>query len=100
MLGSGEWGCPFEALTVHYDDMDFERIAVKMTDWEATKPMFGELRAYTGRCAKKENGVIHPLKHEVSIYAYHFELSKRKKIRFIELPDCPNLHVFALSVGY
>ncbi|SDL69808.1 hypothetical protein SAMN05216191_10510 [Paenibacillus jilunlii] len=99
-LGCGEWGCPFESLIVHYEDMDSEQLPVKVTDWEATKPMFSESAAYSGRCAKNENGVIQPLNHKVFIYAYHFELTKRKKIQCIELPDCPNLHLFALSAGY
>ncbi|AIQ31437.1 hypothetical protein P40081_27190 [Paenibacillus sp. FSL P4-0081] len=100
ILGCGEWGCPFESLIVHYEDMDSEQISVKVTDWEATKPMFGESSIYSGRCAKNENGVIQPLNHKVFIYDYHFKLTKLKKIQYIELPDCSNLHLFALSAGY
>ena len=98
LLGCCEYGNFTDYFNISYHDGDDEKILVSLTDsWECN-PKFGEAVALRVREVEKR-GVEVIAKEEVhGIYACEYRLCKKKRLKSIHLPDCPNMHLFAITL--
>jgi hypothetical protein len=97
ILGCAEWGNFSDTLAVEFDDGDTEVIKIEFTDW-ANIPVFGEKTAWQGQGAERTKDGIHIMNLSLHLFAKPFPIRTEKQVRSIKLPDCPNLHFFAITL--
>ena len=64
------------------------------TDWD-DPPRFGETIAWTGKCMYSSS----ELSKNVRLFAQTLFLPAVVNVESIILPDCPNMHIFSISLG-
>jgi hypothetical protein len=97
VLGCAECSNYSGRMPILYQDGVTEEIPLALTDW-SFQPVFGETTAWVGKGAERVDGEVLPLSYEVHLYAQCYALKHDGVLMEIRLPDCPNLHVFAVSV--
>ncbi|HEX3048878.1 MAG TPA: amino acid adenylation domain-containing protein, partial [Bacillota bacterium] len=97
ILGCSEWGSFSDNLAIHYVDGRSEALQVKFSDW-LYKPMFGEALAWEGKAVEKIGSSAQLRGGKVYLSAHQYDLQLRSKIDYIQLPDCPGMHIFAISL--
>jgi amino acid adenylation domain-containing protein len=97
ILGCSEWGSFSDKLTIHYVGGQSETLYVKFSDW-LYKPMFGESLAWEGKAVEKIGSGAQLRGGKVYLSAHLYDLKLRNKIDYIQLPDCPGMHIFAISL--
>ncbi len=96
VLGCCEWGSYSEELIVNFVDDTSEILIIKLSDWGIKEPILGDKIAWRGHASKIDSKEeIFP----VNIYAQKLYLNHKKAIKSIELPDCPNMHIFSLTLA-
>ncbi|MCX7920707.1 MAG: amino acid adenylation domain-containing protein [Clostridia bacterium] len=99
LLGCAEMGNFLEQATIKYTDGKTETIPLEYTDWSLTKALFNETVAWVGNGAARQQGRVNVFPFDVKIYAVIRELEHGGTVESVELPYCPNIHIFALSLG-
>lgn len=98
-LGCAEWGDYTEELTLFFDDDSSKKLVVRFTDWYKN-PSFGEKIALKHKAVNtSHNGILEIDKYERYLFAKSYSIPLAKKIKKIKLPICPNIHIYAVSVG-
>ncbi|WP_151734579.1 C39 family peptidase [Paenibacillus tengchongensis] len=97
IIGCAEWGDCTDSLQVVYEDNEVILFPLNITDWAAEKPRFGEEVVWEGICGNKDKEK-EPASMKVYIYDQTIKISKRKKIKEIKLPQCPNIHIFSIEL--
>ena len=99
LLGCAEWGDFTEELTLFFDDGSSKKLVVSFTDWYKN-PSFGEKIALKHKAVyTSHNGILEIDKYERYLFAKSYSIPFAKKIMKIKLPICPNIHIYAVSVG-
>ncbi|WP_127531371.1 hypothetical protein [Paenibacillus kobensis] len=93
LLACGEWGDPKGVLSVRFEDGDVEQITTQITDW-AWPPKFGESIAISLPISRREKLAFVP--EWGNIFAVRFPILRGKQACKLQLPDCPNLHIFSI----
>ena len=98
LLGCAEQGDFCDRMIVEYANGKHEEIFIKFTDW-AGKPIFNETVAWQGEMVERngENVKIFEV-YITSIFANTYFLKCDGILKSIQLPDCPNIHIFAISL--
>lgn len=96
-LGCAEWSNFSDKILIQYADGRSEEAPLEFTDC-CYPPVFGESTAWTGRGTRRNQGVFEPILQEMRLYAKSCPLNTGGEVISIRLPDCPNLHVFAISL--
>lgn len=98
-LGCSEYGSHSEPMLVKYTNGQTEEVALELSDWSLVRPVFRETVAWAGKAAisTKHEG-IQELPFPVFLFAKHGVFCKSGTIESIQLPKCPNIHVFAISL--
>jgi hypothetical protein len=96
-IGCSEWGSFEETITIHYEDGTSQQAAFAFTDWHAETPEYGERIIWQGRTASyfRTNDYSHDGR---KLYQRSIAFDPTKKISSIELPICPNIHLFACNL--
>lgn len=98
ILGCAEWGDFSDNLTIYYTDGYIEKIHLGFSDWcRIVAPVYGEVIAWIGKGAERKENSIQSLTNPTRLYAQKFSIYYQKNIIGIQLPDCPNIHIFAIS---
>ena len=98
-LGCSEFGSHSEPILVKYTDGQTEEVALELSDWVLSHPLFQETVAWTGKGAKcTKNKSIQEMRSPVHLFAKHGVFCKTGTIESIQLPKCPNIHIFAISL--
>lgn len=97
ILGCAEWGSYINSLIIHYMDDQIEEISIKFTDC-LYKPLYGETIAWEGRAVEIVDGNAQLWGSKVYMIAQSYGLKLRKNVKFLLLPDCPGLHIFAITM--
>lgn len=93
-LECSDWGNFTGNLTINFDDNDCENIVLKFSDWYGSgENYYQEEIAWIG-----ENIDCKLERNKSRIYASSYEIKSKKPIRYITLPNCPNMHIFAISL--
>ena len=93
-LAFSVYGPAFENISIEYMNGTKEDIKVGFSRMTAS-PGFDELVAWRGKGVR--NGKI--MQVPLHIFAKRFALNSQKQTKCIHLPDCPRLHIFAISLG-
>ncbi len=96
ILGCAEWGSFSDKIIVNYINGQVEEINVKFTEW-LYKPMYGEIIAWEGNAVERIGDNAQLMGAQVHMIAQKYDLKLRNKIDFLQLPDCPGMHIFAIS---
>lgn len=99
LLATSEFGDTFESIKVFYENGNVQEIYVKLTDFIA-KPVYGETIAWKGKTYWKENknsdfSLRFP---EVYLFSCQYKLLGNSKVKSLLLPNCNNMHVFAITL--
>lgn len=97
VLGCSECSNYSGWMVVHYQDGQTEEIKLGLTDW-CFQPVFGETTAWRGKAAERVGGEVQTLSYEVRLYAQSYDLKQNRMIIELRLPDCPNMHIFAITL--
>lgn len=99
ILGCAELGNHLELIEIEYHDGKIESIPFRFTSWLSANANFKEVIAWTGKGAvRTDNGVeVYPF--PVNLYAQNYNLQHSGEIKSIKLPECPNLHIFAITLA-
>ncbi|WP_157696756.1 hypothetical protein [Brevibacillus formosus] len=97
LLGCSECGSYAERIEILYEDNEVSYIPIQFTDWYL-EPIFGETTAWVGKGVQRKGGEVKILEFPVRLLVQKYELNQRKKILRIKLPDCPNIHIFAMTL--
>ena len=99
-LGCAEWGHYSELLEIHYLDGKVELVPLEFTDWTYPEAHFNEVVVWEGKCAEKDrNGILRKSELKGHLYAYCVRIKENLKLDYIILPDCANIHLFAISLA-
>ncbi|HWT73246.1 MAG TPA: hypothetical protein VN258_00770 [Mobilitalea sp.] len=100
-LGCAEWGHYSELMEIHYLDGTVSRSPLEFTDWSYPDSHFGEYVVWEGACGEKDNdGKLQFSKFlKVHLYASALQLDSGRELDYIGLPDCSNIHIFAITLG-
>ncbi|OPA80593.1 hypothetical protein BVG16_07705 [Paenibacillus selenitireducens] len=99
LLGCSEWGSYKDYFIIIYDDDTFDKILVELYDWtpnslddleylelvQCEKTIFGEI--------VEEN-----ITEKCFIYILSRRINAQKKVKAVKLPECENMHIFALTL--
>lgn len=99
ILGCAEWGNFSERMTLKYADSSERKELLEFTDWDS-EAFFNETIAWTGRGAKRDDTSMKYLDFDVHLFAFEQHISSEGKLSKIVLPDCPYIHIFAVSLGF
>jgi hypothetical protein len=111
LLGCSEYGAFTATITARYSDGVAEAISVGFSSWGSPQPKFGETVAWSGaavdkqptfyRSAAEERRHSGPAENSTVsryLFAKTFPLKHPGRLETITLPDCPNLHLFAIAL--
>lgn len=88
-----------EKLTIVFSNGDSETIEIMFTNW-CKVPCFGERIALKCKAAyKNEMGEIENFANDRYLYGKTYNINPTNKIKLLKLPNCPNIHIYAISLG-
>lgn len=99
VLGCSELGNHSEYMNIRYTDGHVEKVPLEFTSWLSSNKSFGEIIAWTGKGAERTKDTVQVYPFPVHIYAKNYLLQYDGIVSSIELPVCPNIHIFAISLG-
>ncbi|MCG5250364.1 BtrH N-terminal domain-containing protein [Brevibacillus sp. NSP2.1] len=97
ILGCSECGSYTERIEMGYEDNAVSYIPLQFTDW-CMEPIFGETTAWVGKGAVRREGRVERLDFPVRLLVQQYYLNQSRKLQRIKLPDCPNIHIFAMTL--
>jgi hypothetical protein len=100
IIGCAEWGNQSTSIIVNYVGENKIKLPFEISDWSFSEPIFNELLIWKGKSFERtKNGIELINWFKGNIFAQLIKLDKSKKLESIVLPDCGNIHVFALTLG-
>lgn len=97
ILGCAEWSSLVEKIKIYYESGAVESITVEFTDW-VSNPRYSEEIAWTGNAMYRSGDGVHLYNRKMNLFAKEYPLNRGDVIKSIQLPDCPNIHIFAVSL--
>jgi len=96
-LGCSEHGDFIEEVIIQYENGETLKIPISFSDcWR--KPLFNESIAWSGPGGRWTNDEFEPHTNIQRIFAREEIIREQKLIESIKLPECPNMHIFAISL--
>lgn len=100
ILGSSDSNDMLDKLKIRYIDNSEVDVELGLSFYRWSSGSFSsEVLAYSGRLGKIYNDNVVPLPYNGNIYSQIFTLRYDKELESICLPYCPNMHIFAISLG-
>ena len=98
LLGSCEFGSFREDILLYQDDELKQKLQVCFTDW-VLAPEFGEEILWQGKMLIKEGkGYGFSKVYSTHLLGQRYFIQGNHEINKIKLPECPNMHIFAISL--
>jgi len=82
-----------------YENEEEESVLVFSSSFWYPKAHFSEVTAWSGDYAMLINGEFYLEQRKLNIYANRYSIDCNKILKAIVLPDCPDMHVFAISLA-
>ncbi len=98
-LGCSESGNFSEKLLLNFEDKTIEEIKLSLSDFYEEKPFYNEKIARKVTWHNKRINVTYTSKSNIYAVSYPIQNFEKQLIN-IRLPDCMNMHLFAISLGY
>lgn len=99
ILGCSELGSHSEYIEIQFKDGNSEKVPLELTNWFANKPKYKELVAWAGECAIRSKLDVTISPSTVHLYAKSYHIKTKGIIKEIRLPNCPNMHIFAITLA-
>lgn len=96
LLSASHDGSSSGNLTLIYEDGSRETIFIAISDWWGAMPMFGEELAIKCTHHHERNEKDNP--PGVGIYLRKISVNPNKKLKVIQLPEEPKMHIFCISL--
>lgn len=99
LLGASELGNQIDDLFIYYEDGTVEKSTITISTWRSSKPTYQERIMWCGKshCEAEKKVGMEPQK--AYIYAIINKVKNNIPIEKIQLPICPNIHIFAMTLG-
>lgn len=97
LVGCSECGSYSDQIELVYEDRSASFLPIAFTDWYMV-PLYGEKIVWSGRAASRKNGKIQINESQVRVFTQKYALDTTRKIVGMRLPDCPNLHIFSMTL--
>lgn len=98
-LGCSEIGDHLEYIQIEYENGIIENIPVGFTNWSKSNTAFKEILALEVKAAQRNTDKIFLFPFPAHIYAKNFKMKTNSLIKSIQLPLCPNMHIFSITLG-
>ncbi|MDF2987307.1 MAG: hypothetical protein K0R50_2817 [Eubacterium sp.] len=95
-LGCCEWGSCFDFGKLNFNDNESRDIQINFSDWAIATPVFDEYVAWRGPVYDKT--VSNILHEKNNLFALFRPIHKNDQLQSITLPQCPNMHIFAVTL--
>lgn len=99
LLGCSVLGCFSEKALVHYENGDVEEVPIEFTNFVNQRPLFGEAIAWNGGIVEKKDHEMVISNNTGYLFAKTYYFKHGEPMKSITLPDYPNIHIFAISLG-
>ncbi|GMQ61639.1 hypothetical protein [Vallitalea maricola] len=99
ILGCCDIGSHSNDIIINYNDGTKEKKVLYLTSWLSESPRFNDLVAWVGEGAVIKDNKIKCYDFDVHIYANTIAVDSSKIIKSIELPYCPNMHIFSITLA-
>ena len=96
ILGSSEWGNYTEHMKLNHAGGYEVTIRINLSDWAARNPLFDEKVMWKGKVYDKNEGRLYYDLY--SIFAILRPFPGTEKLESITLPECTNMHIFAITL--
>jgi hypothetical protein len=81
-----------------YENNETEDLQIGFSDWFISTPVYDEKVAWSGNVVQKDKQSAHLLNVKYNIFAIKRRLSKSEILKSIVLPNCPTIHIFAMTL--
>lgn len=98
ILGCAEFGNFSELMGIRYQGEEINQIPLRFSDFWKPNPCFGETIVWVGNSCRKSKNGTELLTHQVRLFAQCYFLISDKELSEIHLPDCPNIHIFGITL--
>lgn len=99
LLGCSEQNSFTDEVEIYYSDGSNEKVIISLSDWYLP-PQFEDCIAWQGNIVEKVDGSSILSTHLYQIFASKYRMNlDNKHIISIKLPECLNMHLFAISLG-
>lgn len=98
-IGCAEWGNQVEKLGIQYAEEKCE-IPFCFSDLSFETPAFDEQVIWEGKCVERKDGriICNPWVAKAHLFAKSVKVDSKKTMLSIQLPNCNNIHIFAISM--
>lgn len=97
-LGCAELGNHIENIEIEYDSGEKEAVELEFTSW-LSSPVFGESIAWEGKGVERIGEEVSVYPFSVYLFSVAIAFDKTGNIIGINLPQCPNIHIFAITLA-
>lgn len=95
-LGCCEWGSYVDYAKLNFNNSENLDIQINFSDWAIAAPIYDECVAWRGSVYDK---TLFKILHEKnSLFALFRPIHKNDQLQSITLPQCPNMHIFAVTL--
>lgn len=99
LLGCSEQNSFTDEVEIYYSDGSNEKVIISLSNWYLP-PQFEDCIAWQGNIVEKVDGSSILSTHLYQIFASKYRMNlDNKHIISIKLPECLNMHLFAISLG-
>lgn len=99
ILGCCDIGSHSNDIIINYNDGTKEKKVFYLTSWLGESPRFNDIIAWIGEGAVIKEKEIKCYDFDVHLYANIIAVDSSKTIKSIELPYCPNMHIFSMTLA-
>lgn len=99
-LACSEFSSYTEEVKVIYENDISETLKLKVTSWLSNKPVYDEVVALSGSGAVNSGDKVNVYPFQVSLFAKCYSLKRQGKIKKIIMPNCLNIHIFSITIGF
>jgi len=96
LMGSCEWGNFIENMKLDYVDGESETIQINFSDWQNKEPLYDEKLIWGGKVYNKNEGrgYLDPY----NLFALVRPVREERTLSSVTLPECSNMHIFAMTL--
>lgn len=99
-LGCSELGSHSEYVEITYSNGEKKELLIEFTNYCKFPPIFDERTAWESRVLERQNDQVNEFPYKGYVYAKNYSLDIQDKIVSIKLPECMNMHIFAITFGF
>ena len=99
ILGCAEYGSFKENLVLFFEDNKSHEVPFELTNWSEGIGRFRDLVAYECYIAERDGEFTQKLPFKARLFAKTYPIKMNGQLTNIKLPYCPNMHIFAITIG-